>query len=83
MRPLNPDMKSLEVKKYLDKQQSRTVGETSQKQNTSKMLNKYLASFKQIRSVVNHTAADKNNTWKSREEISRGKQAKTWLLKAV
>ena len=55
-------MKSLEVEiQYLEKQQSRTLGETSQKlsENTGKMLNKYPASFKQIRSVVNHTAADK------------------------
>ena len=55
-------MKSLEVEKqYLEKQQSRTLGETSQKlsENTGKMLNKYTASFKQIRSVVNHTAEDK------------------------
>ena len=55
-------MKSLEVEiQYLEKQQSRTLGETSQKlsENTGKELNKYPASFKQIRSVVNHTAADK------------------------
>ena len=49
MRPPNPDMKSLEVKiEYLENQQSRTVGETSQKlsENTGKMLHKYPASFK-------------------------------------
>ena len=50
-----------------------------------KMLDKYPASFKQIRSVVNHSAADKNSrpTWKSRKEICGSKQAKTWLLMAV
>ena len=40
------------------------------------MLNKYPASLKTIRSVVNRTA-DKNNTWKSREE-----DCGIWLLKA-
>ena len=57
----------------LGKAAKQNCGETSQKlsENTGKMLNKYPASFKQIRSVDNHTAADKNNrpTWKSREEI--------------
>ena len=45
----------------LGKAAKQNCGETSQKlsENTGKMLNKYPASFKQIRSVVNHTAADK------------------------
>ena len=78
-------MKSLEVKiEYLEKQRSRTVGETSQKlsEYTGKIHKKSPASLEQIRSVVNYTATDKNNTWKSREEDCGGKQAKIWLLKA-
>ena len=58
MRLLNQNMKSLEVKiEYLEKQRSRTVGETSQKlsENTGERLNKYLASLEQIRSFVNYT----------------------------
>ena len=50
--------------------------------NTGEMINKYPASLKLIRSLINYTAADKNNTWKSREEDCGGKQAKIRLLKA-
>ena len=50
--------------------------------NTSEMINKYPASLKLIRTLVNRTAADKNNTWKSREEDCRGKQAKIRRIKA-
>ena len=49
-------------KKILGQAAKQNCGGNKPKQNTSKMLNKYPASFKQIRSVVNHTAADKNNS---------------------
>ena len=45
------------------------------------MINKYPASLKLIRSLINYTAADKNNTWKSREEYCGGKQARIKLQK--
>ena len=50
--------------------------------DTSKMINKYPASLKLIRTLVNRTAADKYNTWKSREEDCGGKQAKIRRMKA-
>ena len=45
---------------------------------TGETINKYPAS----RSLVNHTATDKNQTWKNREDDCGGKQAKIRLLKA-
>ena len=55
------------------------MAETSQKmsENIGEMIDNYPASFKLIRSLVNHTAADKNSTWKSREEDCGGKQGKS------
>ena len=60
------------------------MAETSQKmsENIGEMIDNYPASFKLIRSLVNHTAADKNSTWKSREEDCGGKHGKIILLKA-
>ena len=81
----NQDMESLEVKiEYSEKQRSRLWGKQAKSwvYNTGEMIDKYPASHKQIRILVNHTAADKNNTWKSREEDCGGKQAKIRLLKA-
>ena len=49
---------------------------------TSEIINMYPASLKLIRTLVNRTAADKNNAWKSREEDCRGKQAKIRRVKA-
>ena len=46
------------------------------------MINKYPASLKLIRNLVNHTAVNKNNTWKSREEDCGGKPAKIRMIKA-
>ena len=47
------------------------------------MLNKYPASLKLITILVNHNAADKNNTWKRREADCGGKQAKIRVIKAA
>ena len=65
---------------YLESQQSSTVGQTSQKMSgkTGEAINKYPAS----RSLVNHTATDKIQTWKNREEECGGKQSKIRSLKA-
>ena len=46
------------------------------------MINKYPASLKLITILVNHNAADKNNTWKGREEGCGGKQARIRMIKA-